>query len=185
MMYTKVPMERIAVIVGPGGSVLEELQKKSGAKVKVDSESGEVYVGIEKAKDPVTALKAVDVVKAIARGFSPERAYRLFEEETYLTLIDIHDFAGKSQKRMRQVRGRIIGRKGKTRELIEELSGADISIYGSTIAVIGDGDETSISVRAITMLLEGSEHASVYHYLEGQREYLKVSRLGMDYYERR
>jgi len=185
MIYTKVPKERIAVIIGKEGAVLKELKKRSGAEINIDSETGEVEVKAETAEDPVLGLKAADVVKAIARGFSPERAYRLLRDNEYLTFLDIHDFAGKSQKRIRQVRARIIGRKGKTRSLIEDLTGAEISVYGTTVGIIGDTIENDIAVRAVTMLLEGSEHSTVYRFLEHQRQNLKVAHMGFEYYERK
>ncbi|MCK4717800.1 MAG: RNA-processing protein, partial [Thermoplasmata archaeon] len=167
MIYCKVPKERIAVIIGSNGEVRKKIEDYGGIRLIVGSDSGEVVVNMEEAEDPVMGLKAADVVKAIARGFTPDQALRLFGEEMYLTIIDVRDFAGKGQKRIRQVRARVIGRRGKTRELIEELTGADVSVYGNTISVIGDVAESPVAVRAITMLLEGSEHSSVYHYLEG------------------
>ena len=185
MIYGKIPKERIGVLVGHDGSTRDEIERRSGSKLHINSETGETVVVIEDAEDPVLGIKAADVVKAIARGFSPERSFRLFEEDTYLTMLDIRDYAGKSKKRIRQVRGRIIGSGGRTRELIEELTGADISIYGSTVSVIGDMDEANAAVKALEMLLDGSEHSTVYHFLEKQHKYLKMSRMGMVYYDRR
>ena len=42
------------------------------------------------------AVPALDVIKAIARGFSPERAFNLFKDDTLLKIIDITDYAGKN-----------------------------------------------------------------------------------------
>jgi ribosomal RNA assembly protein len=119
------------------------------------------------------------MVKAIGRGFSPERAFRLINDDIYFTLLDIRDFVGKSQKHVRRVRSRIIGTKGRTRELIEELTGVSVSIYGNTVAIIGDSEELASAVSAVEMLLSGSEHSAVYAFLEKRKRasYLAGMRL--------
>ena len=61
---------------------------------------------------------------------------------------------------MRRLRSRIIGVKGKARERIEELSGCSVSVYGTTIAIIGDGRQVDRASRAIILLLQGSEHST-------------------------
>lgn len=116
-------------------------------------------------------------MRAVGRGFSPKRAYRLMEDNIYLDVIDIRDYAGKSRKRVRVLRGRVIGREGKTRRLIEELSGAQLSIYGNTVSIIGGLESMSTARSAVEMLLNGSEHSTVYRYLERYRRYLKETQL--------
>jgi len=184
MLYAKVPRERIPILIGKKGSVKKEIERRSGAEVRIDSDTGDVTIVVEKARDPVMGLKAADVVRAIGRGFSPERAYRLFEEDIYLEILDIHDFVGKSKRRLRQVRARLIGTGGRARKTIEDLTGTYISIYGDTVAIIGDALENSIAREAVVMLIEGSEHSSVYHFLERRRSELIAAEMGFEYYER-
>ena len=61
--------------------------------------------------------------------------------------------------------------------IIEELTNTEISIYGNTIYIIGDFEEMAAAESAVDMLLSGSEHATVYHFLEYKRRDLKVSQL--------
>jgi ribosomal RNA assembly protein len=77
-----------------------------------------------------------------------------------------------------RMRARVIGTHGKTREIIEELTGAFVSVYGNTVSVIGDALQIDVAHRALDMLLSGSEHAAVYHFLEGRRARLKVEGMG-------
>jgi ribosomal RNA assembly protein len=72
--HIKVPQDRIGAIIGVEGKIKETLEKKSGATIHVDSESGTVTI---EGEDVVKALRASDVIKAVARGFSPEKALRL------------------------------------------------------------------------------------------------------------
>jgi ribosomal RNA assembly protein len=180
MLYVKIPMERIGVLIGEKGEIKKTLEETTGVKITVDSESGEVTIEEEYAEDPSNGLKVQDIVKAIGRGFSEERAFRLLEDDIFLKLFDIRDFAGKSAKRVRQVRARLIGTGGKTRRLVEELTGVDVSIYGNTVGLIGDMVQLGVAERAVEMLLEGSKHAAVYRFMEGSRASLKMAELGFE-----
>lgn len=180
MLYLKIPLKRIGVLIGEKGEIKKRLEESTGVKITVDSESGDVTIEEEYAEDPSNGLKVQEVVKAIGRGFSEKRAFRLLEDEIFLKLFDIRDFAGKNPKRVRQVRARLIGTGGKTRRLVEELTGVDVSIYGNTVGLIGDMVQLGVAERAVEMLLEGSKHAAVYRFMEGSRASLKMAELGFE-----
>jgi ribosomal RNA assembly protein len=177
MLYARISAERIGVLIGPEGVTKERLQKATGARISVDSTTGEVTIDESTASDPVLALKARDIVHAMARGFSEDRAFRLLDEDAYLEVLDIKDFAH-SKNRVSQIRARLIGSRGKTRRLIEELTGVDMSVWGHTVALIGGSFEMAIAREAILMLLRGSEHKTVYRFLERKRADLKVYQMG-------
>jgi ribosomal RNA assembly protein len=178
MLYDKVPMERIGALIGQDGKIKKMVEERSGAKILIDSHTGEVTIDESDVKNPVDALKARDFVKAVGRGFSDDRAARLLDEDNYLEVIDIKEFTGKSKSRMNQVRGRLIGYRGKTRRIIEELTGAELSIYGNTISIIGGAIQLDIAKRAVVMVLKGSEHSTVYRFLERKRAELKIAEMG-------
>jgi ribosomal RNA assembly protein len=125
--YIKVPIERIAVIVGPKGSTKELIEEKSTATLNIDSDSGGVE--IKDPKDALKGMRAREVVHAIASGFSPEKALRLFDnEDIMLETMDLSNIA-RTEKDLERVRGRIIGSGGKTRDLFESLTNTNISVY--------------------------------------------------------
>ncbi len=177
MLYARISVERVGVLIGPEGATKRRLEEATGASILVDSATGEVTIDESRASDPVMALKARDVILGIARGFSEERAFRLLGDDMYLEVLDIKDFAH-SKNRISQIRARLIGSRGKTRRLIEELTGVDLSVWGHTIALIGDSFEMSIAREAVVMLLRGSEHATVYRFLERKRADIKSWRMG-------
>lgn len=177
MLYARIPAERIGVLIGPDGTTKERLQEATGTQISIDSASGEVTIDESGVADPVLALKARDIVQAMARGFSEARAFRLLDEDAYLEVLDIKDFAH-SRNRVAQVRARLIGTRGKTRRIIEELTGVDVSVWGHTIALIGGSYEMAIAREAVVMLLRGSEHKTVYRFLERKRADLKVYQMG-------
>jgi ribosomal RNA assembly protein len=179
MVYTlKVPLDRVGVIIGTRGSTLRSLKERAGADIEVDSDTGEVVLHEEGAKDPYIAYRMRDVLRALGRGFSPEHSLLLLQDEMYYEEFDIRDFSGKSRKRGEQVRSRLIGTDGRTRKLVEELTDCLVSIKGNTVAIIGDIEGVKVASKAIELLLSGSEHSTVYSYMERKRKDLRSARSG-------
>ncbi len=181
MRSIRVPQDRVGAIIGPKGETKRRIQKISGIKIDIDTEEGEVLIHDEaELADPLMALKIMDVIKAIGRGFSPEKAYRLFEDDEYLEVVDLKEFVGGRNNQLTRLRGRLIGQNGKTRRIIEDLTGVEMVIYGNTVAIIGSSVSMPVAKHAIEMILNGSEHATVYRYLEGERPKLRIAELGFD-----
>jgi ribosomal RNA assembly protein len=179
MQHVKVPDDRIGVLIGAGGETMREIEDQAEVRLDIDSESGSV--GIESTGDPVTALKGPDIVRAIGRGFKPEVALRLLEDDMMMfDLIDI-DEAARNDNDLRRQKGRLIGEGGRTRELMEELTGAAVVIYGSTLGIIGGPQQVEAVREAAEMLLEGAPHGAVYSFLERKRDELKHK--GMEYHQ--
>jgi len=175
--YLKVPKDRIGVIIGVGGSTKAMIEEKATVKLDVDSTEGTVTIESES----LDILKATEVINAIARGFSPEKAFRIFEDEQItLEIIDLSKIAD-TPKELKRIMGRVIGKEGKTREALESLTGANVSIYGKTVSTVGYVDQIQTIRTAIEMLAEGAKHAAVYSFLERKRQELKRSQ--MDYLE--
>src|SRR5574341_1834871 len=99
--HIKIPLERVAGLVGPKGKTKELIEEKSTAALNIDSQSGDVE--ILDAKDPIKGLRAVEVVHAIARGFSPEKALRLLDDDLLMfETIDISNIA-RTEKDMQRL----------------------------------------------------------------------------------
>src|SRR5262245_5462207 len=115
-MNATIPRDRVGVLVGPKGSVKSRVESSLGVHLTIDSETGIVDISLRKdSPDPTNALRAKDVVTAIGRGFSPDRAFNLLSEDVTLDVLDLHEIFGKNDAEIRRVDGRIIGREGKTR----------------------------------------------------------------------
>ncbi|ELZ95152.1 RNA-processing protein [Haloferax mucosum ATCC BAA-1512] len=164
MQHVKVPQDRIGVLIGEGGSTLREIESRAEVRLDVDSENGSV--AIDSVGDPVLGMVAPDVVRAVGRGFAPEDAMALLDDDMMMfELIEI-DRHTRNKNDMRRQKGRLIGENGRTRELMEELTGADVVIYGSTLGIIGQPEEVEVVRRAVDMILDGAPHGAVYSYLE-------------------
>jgi ribosomal RNA assembly protein len=177
--FVKIPRERIGALVGPNGRVKEVIEKKLLVGLEVDSETGDIKIVLTPTtQDPSLLFRAKEVITAIGRGFSPERAFRLIEDdEAVLEVIDLREIVGKSQSDMKRLKGRIIGKEGKTRRIIEELTEASVSLFGHTISIIGDMEQAGVAREAIQMFLGGSQHRTVYRFLHRKRRELKKKKM--------
>ena len=172
MQHVKVPQDRIGVLIGEGGETMREIERRAEVRLDIDSESGSVAV--DTVGDPVTGLVAPDIVRAVGRGFTPETALSLLDDDLRMfELIDLADQTRNKNDLQRQ-KGRLIGENGRTRELMEELTGAEVVIYGSTLGIIGQPEEVEAVRRATKMILDGAPHGAVYSVLE--RKHTELTR---------
>jgi len=178
MKQLRIPMSRLAVLIGHEGETKQMLEEQIGVHLDIDSKTGEVTIYDDEGKkeDPLLSLKVEYIIKAIGRGFSPENALLLLDDDMYFKLIDIRDYVGKKKNAQHRAKARLIGEHGRSRELIEELSEVKITISGYSVALIGDFYNLNIAETAVDMLLNGSRHASVYGFLEKKRRELRYTK---------
>ena len=81
MKYLKIPLDRVGVLIGQKGETKKFLEEKSGFKINIDSKLGEVTIDDHEAEDPLMLIKIENIIKAIGRGFSPEKANRLMNDD--------------------------------------------------------------------------------------------------------
>jgi ribosomal RNA assembly protein len=169
-METKVSdtinIERLGVLIGKDGSTKRRIEQTFKARLMIQSETGvvEIYPN-EGSEDPTSILRARDVVIAIARGFSPQRAMRLADDDIVLDVIDLRETFGRNERGIARLKGRVIGREGKIRRLIEEMTNAQVSVYGHTISMLGEYETVTAAREAIELLLKGKQHSTVYKLL--------------------
>lgn len=174
----RVPVERVGALVGKEGNVKTEIERRCGVALEIDGKTGEAKISYQAdALLEANPFKASDIVSAIARGFSPHRAFSLLEEENLLSVMDLREYTGKSQNAMLRIKSRLIGTDGKARRIIEELSGAQVSIYGHTVAIIGDQDSSRVAKEAIDKLAKGGTHKATYEMLQKYRTKQKLDKM--------
>lgn len=182
----RVPKDRIAVLIGAKGATRRELEKAAGCKsIQIDSVTGDIEVEWSDMGDydPVKALKLPDVIKAVGRGMAPNRAIQLLQDDWFFEMVDLRDHVGKRSNQQRRIRARIIGSEGKIRKMIEQHTNTEISIYKSTVVLVGDGAGLSSARQAIEMLASGSEHGTVIKHLERERRKSRLEARSIDYIE--
>ena len=184
-LLARVPKNRIAVLIGKGGQTRKMLEEISGAELDIDSQTGEVMAEWKEEPDPVVRMKMPDVVLAIGRGLAPSRAIQLIQDDVFLRMYDIREWVGRQPNQTRRMRSRLIGRNGRIRSLIEEISNCEMAIHGSTVLVIGDRDGITLAGPAIEGILRGSEHSTILHGLEQDRKRMRMQSRQLESFEER
>jgi ribosomal RNA assembly protein len=177
--FVKIAKNRIGALIGPNALTKELIERKLGVQLDVDSETGDVTISLTpETADPSMLFRAKEVVLAIGRGFAPDKVRRLLDDdETVLMIIDLREYVGKSESDIKRLSGRVIGKEGKTRRIIEELTDTYVSVYGHTISIIGAPEEAEIARQAIGMFIRGRLHSSVYRFLHAKRRELKKKKM--------
>jgi ribosomal RNA assembly protein len=172
--YLKIPKDRVGVTIGKNGKIKHQLEIITKTELKIDSETGNIAISsTDETEDPLAIWKARYMIKAIGRGFNPEIALKLDNEELILEIINLQDYVGKSKKALVRQKGRIIGKGGRTRQIMHDMLDVEISIYGKTVSLISKIENVQMAKEAINMILEGSRQKSVYAYLEKMHDKLK------------
>ncbi|MFX1521326.1 MAG: KH domain-containing protein [Promethearchaeota archaeon] len=178
-MHTKIPRERIAVCIGKEGEVKKHIEDVTRTKITIGSLDGNVLVeSTPETEDPLAVWRARDIMLAIGRGFSPKRAFQLFDEDIILEVIFLDESAS-TPKALKRIRGRLIGERGKTRRIIEEFTGVSLSIYGHSVSLIGTIERVTVAKEAVQMLRKGMPHKSVYSFLDRKRRELKKAEMSL------
>jgi ribosomal RNA assembly protein len=165
----KVPKERVAVLIGKDGDVKKYIEEETGTHIDVDSKEGEVTVS---GNDGLDLMTAREIIRAIARGFNPDLAKLLLKPDYALEVLKISDYA-KTQNDAMRLKGRVIGREGKSRRFIEDITECHISVYGKTLAILGETEKLAVARKAVDSLLRGSQHSRVFQWLERQRRQMR------------
>ena len=182
----RIPKNRIAVLIGKRGSTRKMIEEACKASLHIESNSGDVsVVWPDEGSDPVIKMKLPDVIFAIGRGLAPKRAIQLLEDDVFLRMYDIREWVGRQPNQTRRMRSRLIGTNGRIRSLIEELTGCEISIYGSTVLIIGDDQSLAIAGPAIEGILRGSEHGTVLYGLEQDKRKQRIQSRSLDSHQDR
>jgi len=163
----RIPKDRIAVLIGKKGTTKRQIERKTNTKIEVDSDEGRVTIYSE---DGLNIYNARLVVQAIARGFNPDVARILCDENYCLEVINIKDYAGTSKKKMARLKSRIIGTKGKAWKNIENMTHTCISVYGKTVCIIGKVEDVPVAKEALENLLKGAPHGPVYKWIESKKK---------------
>ncbi len=172
MQEVKVATNRIGALIGKGGATKKHLETKTTTTITIDSKEGTVKVeGSD--ENTVSLLRAVEVINAVNRGFSPERAFELLEDEDLL--LEVIDLSGLADnpRQLDRLRGRIIGKDGRAREQIEDMADVEISVFGKTVAIIGYPEQLKVARSAVDMLIEGVPHENVFAFLDKKKKEAK------------
>ena len=157
--------DRIAVFIGHNGSWKKEFEKTFNCKIDINSDNGEVIV---ESDNPMSRFVLFNVINAINYGHSPQSAIKLEDDNYVLDVIDIKMMV-RDHNRLNTIIGRVIGKNGSTRKLIEEITKCNVSVYDTYVSIIGPYENTTLVHEALETLINGASHKSFYSFLERNR----------------
>ena len=140
----------------------KEIEKTLNVKLYIQGKN----ISID-AKNGVDEYAAEKVIEAMNLGFTCNQALILKDENFVLDKVNIKDITKRYD--LGRVRGRIIGKQGKTKKAIQNLSECFICVHDNTVGIIGRAEEIEKTIQAITSLIQGSKQSKVYSYLERER----------------
>lgn len=135
-------------IVGKGGSVVTQIQRETGARVRVDRARGECVVA---GSAEQVVLAAVAVRDAMRAGGAPPPASGAGRDGAFGACSETITCAG--------FEGRIIGRGGETIRRLRSESGArvDVDAHRGACAVSGSAEAVASASAAIRALIENGD----------------------------
>jgi len=163
----KISKERIAILIGKKGETKRRLEALTKSKINIDSKEGDVVI---KGEDSLNCYLALQIIKAISRGFNPRIAQTLVDEENCLEIIEVPHHVGKSKKKHKRLKGRVIGEEGKAKKMLEQITETNISVYGKTIGIIGKIEDVALARKGVSDLLAGSPHGPTYKRLQVKKK---------------
>ncbi|MGC8567801.1 MAG: KH domain-containing protein [Candidatus Micrarchaeia archaeon] len=167
MQEIYIPEERAKLL--NKSKLLEKIEESIECKIEINDNvikiSGNAY----------QEFLAKNVITAFGRGFSEEESLNLLDDNYYLSIIDLK-LAFDSEKRIKQVKARVIGTNGKTKKYIENVSKTSISVYGNTIGIIGEYEDVQNAETAVKALINGDSHKLAYIKMEREKQKSKENR---------
>lgn len=104
------------------------------------------------------------VLEAIDYPFLVEDALLLKNEDFLFEVIDIKSHTTRTD--MGVIKGRIIGRSGKTLKVLSDLTGCEVVVKDNHVAIIGKAEDIEHAQQAVISLIKGSKQGNVYGTLE-------------------
>lgn len=144
---------------------IQRNRKKLESKLKVEIQATDSDVKL--SGEQLDIYIAETVFLALDRNFSLNVALMLLEEDYMLEDIPIKAV---TNKKITQVRARIIGTEGKTLKLLCALSDSHITLNENRVSIIAHVEKIKDIINAVESLIRGSKQSKVYKYLEKQRK---------------
>jgi ribosomal RNA assembly protein len=162
----RIPEERVGNLIGEGGSNMERVEERTETELSVEDDN---LVEIEGSG--LGLMDAQRIVKAIGRGFGIDEAVKLARQDYALHVMDVGDYAS-TQNSVDRLKGRVIGRDGDAKRHIEKEADVEMSVYGSTVSIIGEMRKIEVVIQVVESLLNGSSHSTAYKVFDRNRELL-------------
>jgi ribosomal RNA assembly protein len=128
--------------------------------VKITNKGKEVFI----EGSPENEYIAEKVIEALNFGFPFSEALLIKTEDLIFETISIKDYT--KSKDLERVRGRIIGKNGKTLKTLSDLTKCFFQLKNNEAGIIGEPEHIEWAIESVMALSKGTKQANVYAYLE-------------------
>ena len=111
---------------------------------------------------------ALEVMKAVNVGFSVDTALLLKDEHNILHELNVKDLTKRHD--LETVRGRIIGKNGRTLKTLKNLTDCNFTVKDNKIGIIGDTEDIEDEIQSVKSIVQGSKQGKVYGRLERRKK---------------
>ncbi len=133
-------------------------------KVKISNQGRNIFID-GPGENEYLCLK---IIEAINLGFSLNKALSLKNENILFQVLNIKEIT--KRKDLREVRARIIGTLGKTKQNLQNLSDCLISIHNNQVGIIGEAEYIKEAIISLRCLIQGSKQGNIYARLEKKKK---------------
>lgn len=128
----------------------------------------------ESTEDVSFVNRTEQFIKALCIGFNVEDAKAILKfPDVFLDHFNIHEVKILKNLHIERAIGRLIGRDGKTKETIENLSRCKSLIKESDVYLLGPVENTRIAKDSFCRLVMGSQPGTIYNRLRNIRTKIK------------
>ena len=136
----------------------KELEQK--LKVKITVKGTDTTI----SGNEVDEYFAERVLLSVDYPFLIEDSLLLAGVDFMFEVLHIRDYTRRHD--MDVIKGRIIGKKGKTLQVLQNLSESVMAVKDNSVAIIAPVEEMETARQAVISIIQGSKQGNVYGYLE-------------------
>ena len=136
----------------------KQLEKK--LNIKITNKGKEVSI----SGKPINEYAAGLVIDALNLGFPFSTAMLIKEEDFLFEVLNIKDYTRRHD--LERIKGRIIGKEGKTLKTLHQLTKCYFEIKDNNIGILGHPEYIKNAQEAVISLIKGSKQGNVYAFLE-------------------
>jgi len=107
---------------------------------------------------------AEKVIDALNFGFPFEPAISIKTQDFLFEIINIKNHT--TRKDLPRIRGRLIGKHGKSLGTLHQLTKCFFELKDNEIGIIGDPEYIKYAQESVISIIKGSKHSNVYSFLE-------------------
>jgi len=128
--------------------------------VKIINKGKELFI----ESNPEDEYQTERVIDALDFGFPFSTAMSIKKEDLMFEIIKIKEHT--KRKDLNVIKGRIIGKKGKTLKILCELTKCNFEVKNNCVGIIGEPEYIKNAQDSIIFLIKGKKQANVYKFLE-------------------